>query len=63
MQNILDALSSDDFDANCDLGVGMLNQIYGHCDKSNMSKYYNLAEYNKLLEDNRHGINIMHLTN
>ncbi len=44
-----------------DISMDIINQMHGHLDFTQLSKYYDIASYNNLLKDSSNNLNIMHM--
>ena len=44
-----------------DIALEIINDIHGHTDMNNISKYYDIHAYNKLIPRNSNKLNILHI--
>ena len=64
MYNLYNTLFNENQNANIvtpDIALDIINQMHGHNDYENISKYYDITSYNMLISQISDKVNIMHL--
>ena len=61
LYNTLFNLTNNSNDDPKDIAMEIINQLHGHSDLDCISDYYDINDYNKLLNQNINNLNILHI--